>query len=104
MVPLEEIERFRGADPVQRVLLMAEVLSPSSARGDRVKRRAPYQRNRVSEYWIVDLDARVLERWRPDDDWPEILTARVEWLPDGANTPFALDLPAYFAEVFGEDV
>jgi hypothetical protein len=46
----------------------------------------------------------VLERWRPDDDRPEILTARVEWFPDGASTPFALDLPAYFAEVFGEDV
>lgn len=104
VVPLEEIERFRGGDPVQRVLLVAEVLSPSSARGDRVKKRALYQRNRVSEYWIVDLDARVLERWRPDDDRPEILTARVEWLPDGASTPFALDLPAYFAEVFGEDV
>jgi Uma2 family endonuclease len=103
VVPSGEVDRFRGRDPVERLVLVAEVLSPSSARGDRVKKRALYQRNRVSEYWIVDLDARVVERWRPDDDRPEILTARVEWLPEGARTPFTLDLAAYFAEVFGED-
>jgi Uma2 family endonuclease len=104
VVPLDEVDRFRGGDPVERLVLAAEVLSPSSARGDRVKKRALYQRNRVSEYWIVDLDARVVERWRPDDDRPEILAARVEWLPESARTPFTLDLTAYFAEVFGEDV
>jgi Uma2 family endonuclease len=103
VVPPDEVDRFRGGDPVERLVLVAEVLSPSSARGDRVKKRALYQRNRVSEYWIVDLDARVVERWRPDDDRPEILTARVEWLPEGARAPFTLDLAAYFAEVFGED-
>jgi Uma2 family endonuclease len=103
VVPSGEVDRFRGRDPVERLVLVAEVLSPSSARGDRVKKRALYQRNRVSEYWIVDLDARVVERWRPDDDRPEILTARVEWLPEGARTPFTLDFAAYFAEVFGED-
>jgi Uma2 family endonuclease len=103
VVPPDEIERFRGGDPVERLVLAAEVLSPSSARSDRVKKRALYQRNRVSEYWIVDLDARVFERWRPDDDRPQILAARVEWLPDGAAAPFTLDLAAYFAEVFGED-
>jgi Uma2 family endonuclease len=104
VVPLDEVDRFRGGDPVERLVLAAEVLSPTSARGDRVKKRALYQRNRVSEYWIVDLDARVIERWRPDDDRPEILTARVEWLPERARAPFTLDLTAYFAEVFGEDV
>jgi Uma2 family endonuclease len=104
VVPPDEVDRFRGGDPVERLVLAAEVLSPSSARGDRVKKRALYQRNRVSEYWIVDLDARVFERWRPDDDRPQILAVRVEWLADGASTPFTLDLAAYFAEVFGEDV
>jgi Uma2 family endonuclease len=104
VVPPSEIVRFRGADPIERLTLAAEILSPSSARGDRVKKRALYQRSRVSEYWIVDLDARVIERWRPDDERPEVLSARIEWLPDGASAPFTLDLVAFFAEVFGEDL
>jgi Uma2 family endonuclease len=56
VVPKDEIERFRGSEPVERLLLAVEVLSPSSARGDRVRKRRLYQRSRVSEYWIVDLD------------------------------------------------
>jgi Uma2 family endonuclease len=104
VVPQIEVARFRGADPVERLTLAAEVLSPSSARGDRVKKRALYQRSRISEYWIVDLDARVIERWRPDDERPEVLSARIEWLPAGASVPFTLDLVAYFAEVFGDDL
>jgi Uma2 family endonuclease len=104
VVPPIEVARFRGADPIERLTLAAEVSSPSSARGDRVKKRALYQRSRVSEYWIVDLDARVIERWRPDDERPEVLSARIEWLPDGASAPFTLDLVAFFAEVFGENL
>jgi Uma2 family endonuclease len=104
VVPPSEIVRFRGADPIERLTLAAEILSPSSARGDRVKKRALYQRSRVSEYWIVDLDARVIERWRPDDERPEMLSTRIEWLPTGASAPFTLDLVAYFAEVFGDDL
>jgi len=103
VVPPEEVDRFRGGEPVGRLVLAAEVLSPSSAHGDRVTKRALYQRNRVSEYWIVDPDARVFERWRPDDDRPEILSVRVDWSPNGASSSFTLDLAAYFAEVFGEE-
>jgi Uma2 family endonuclease len=73
------------------------------ARSEPRKQWTLYQRNRVSAYWIVDLDARVVERWRPDDDRSEILTVRVGWLPEHARTPFTLDLSAYSAEVFGED-
>lgn len=103
VVPPEEIERFFGTEPVGRLVLAAEVLSPSSARGDRVIKRVHFQLTGVSEYWIVDLEARVIERWHPDDDRPEIISERLEWLPQGANAPFVLDLPAYFAEVFGEE-
>ncbi|HEU4990755.1 MAG TPA: Uma2 family endonuclease [Gemmatimonadaceae bacterium] len=62
-----------------RMLLAVEILSPSSARVDRVRKRALYQREGVPEYWIVDLDARVVERWRPEDERPEILADRIEW-------------------------
>jgi Uma2 family endonuclease len=53
-------------------LLGIEVLSPSTASRDRGSKRRIYQRAGVDEYWIVDLDARLVERWRPDDDRPEI--------------------------------
>ena len=50
---------------MSKLLLAAEVISPSSARGDRVDKREAYQRNGVPEYWIVDTAARVVERWHP---------------------------------------
>src|SRR3712207_1185901 len=86
----------------ERLLLVVEVLSPTTARVDRVRKRALYARARVPEYWIVDVDARVVERWRPDDARPEVLSDRLEWRPDAERTPLPIDLPAYFAEVAGE--
>lgn len=81
---------------VRSLLLAVEVLSPSTARHDRTLKRLRYQRAAVPEYWIVDLDARLVERWRPTDGRPEILTERIEW------TGLAIDLAALFAEIHGE--
>ena len=96
-----------GRKPLDRVdasrlLLAIEVLSPSSARSDRTVKRRLYQREGVPEYWIVDVDARLIERWRPADERPEILTATIDWQPDPAYPPFVIDLADYFAEVFDE--
>jgi len=41
------------------------VLSPTTARSDRVNKRALYRDERVDEYWIVDLDSRTIERSTP---------------------------------------
>ena len=49
---------------ITELLLAVEVLSPSTARYDRTLKRWRYQRAGVPEYWIVDLDARLVERWR----------------------------------------
>lgn len=90
-------------EDVHRLLVATEVLSPSTARYDRLKKRAYYLRNGTSEYWVVDLDARVVERWQPDDLFrPQVLDATLLWHPAGAAAPFTLDLPAYFAEAHGE--
>ncbi len=89
----------KRSDVVRRLLLAVEVLSPSSAKHDRVTKRPRYQRNRVSEYWIIDDRSQTLERWRPDDERPAILSDRLEWQPEGASEPFVLDLQAFFAEV-----
>jgi Uma2 family endonuclease len=92
---------IREGNPVRELLLAIEILSPSSGRHDRVKKRPGYQRH-VPEYWIVDLDARLVERWRPGDERPEILTQRLEWQPAGARQSLAIDLPAFFAQARGE--
>jgi Uma2 family endonuclease len=78
--------------------LVIEVLSPSTARYDRLTKRARYQRQGV-EYWIVDLDARVVERWLPADERPDIIAAALQWQPAEAGSPLEIDLEQYFGEV-----
>ncbi len=78
---------------------MVEVVSPATARYDRTIKRALYQRVGVMEYWIVDLDARLVERWRPEDTRPEIVTDSLTWHPAGTSEPMVLDLEAFFKEV-----
>ncbi len=94
--------RLPGYDPLKKLLLAAEVLSPSSGRHDRVRKRPLYQRN-VPEYWIVDTDAELFERWRTGDARAEIVTESLAWMPEGAKTPFELDIAAYFRELNGEE-
>ena len=85
------------------LLLAVEVLSPSTARADRIVKRRRFQRAKVPEYWVVDLDARLVERWRPGDRSPEVLSERLEWRPEAGLTPLPFDLPVFFREVHGED-
>jgi Uma2 family endonuclease len=99
VVPLVNGRRPRSFGEAERLILAAEVLSPSTARQDRVNKRTLYRDEGVPEFWIVDLDARTFERSTPADARVDVLDARVEWLPEGASSPFMLDIPAYFAEV-----
>ncbi len=80
-------------------LLAVEVASPSTVRYDRGLKRRSYQKAGVNEYWIVDPEARLIERWRPDDARPEILLERITWQPDPAVEPLTVELTA----IFGED-
>jgi Uma2 family endonuclease len=82
-------------------LLAVEVLSPSTARIDRGDKRTAYQRHRVPEYWVVDLDARLVEVWCPDDVRPGIMLDVLTWRPREHVEPLTLRLPEYFQEVHG---
>lgn len=101
VLPLVDGRRPRTVDEIGHPLLFVEVLSPSTARFDRVVKRARYQRFGV-EYWIIDLDARLLERWTPDSDRPEIQPNSISWMPAGASTPLTLELTPLFVEALGE--
>jgi len=93
---------MRDGLPIKELLLAIEVLSPTSARHDRVRKRPHYQRH-VPVYWIVDLDARLVEQWAPADERPALMTKTLSWHPTGAATAFTLDLPAFFESVFRTD-
>ena len=94
--------RPRQWSDVTRVLLTIEVLSPSTARYDRLVKRRFYARMGVPEYWIVDPDTRLIERSYPDGR-VDVLGEELGWHPEGATEPLAVDLPAFFAEAIGEE-
>ena len=103
VVPISESRRvLREGNPVRELLLAIEVVSPSSGRHDRVKKRPGYQRH-VDEYWIVDIDSRLVERWRPSDQRPEILSTTIAWQPPDASSSMEIDLARFFARVLGEE-
>jgi Uma2 family endonuclease len=93
------VERF---EDVQSVVLAVEVLSPSTTRTDRFTKRREYQRRGVAEFWIVDTAARSVERWRPNDEEPEISFDSFVWQPRAHAAPLAIDLVAFFRDVHGE--
>ena len=78
-------------------LLVVEISSPGTARYDRVIKRPAFQAAGVAEFWIVDLDSRVVERWRPGDDRPEVLIDRLRWDPAGTSDGLEIDLRLLFS-------
>lgn len=80
-----------GQEPAPTPLLVVEVLSPSTARDDRLKKRPRFQRAGI-ECWLVDVESHLVERWTPDVDRPEICTDSVTWAPAGSLEPFRLAL------------
>ena len=84
------------------LLLAAEVVSPSNARADRVTKRHFFTRVDVAEYWVVDTDARIIERNRAGVEGVEILDRKLTWVPAGAPEPLVIDLVSFFAAVRGD--
>lgn len=83
---------------VRALLLVVEVLSPSTARADRLTKRRLYQELGVPCYWIVDPDARCVEVWTPDAVFPTVERERMAWRPAGAVTPSELELAGVFED------
>lgn len=99
VVPLVGGRRPESFDDVKQLLVAIEILSPATARADRVVKRRLFRDEGVAEYWIVDLDSRVVERSTPAEPRSEILVDRLVWAPAGAAAPLDVDLSAYFAAV-----
>jgi Uma2 family endonuclease len=95
VVPLDEI-RTLAWSRIRTLVLVAEVLSPSSSRADRFVKRLRYREAGVPLYWVVDGDERAVEVWTPADDFPAIERDRLIWQAPGASTPFELSLSNLF--------
>lgn len=102
VAPLIDGRSPKALADIKHLLLAIEVLSPSTARLDRVDKRRLYREQQVNEYWIVDLDARTFERTTPGEPRPEILDEEIEWFPAGATERLRINLREYFGVVLDE--
>ena len=80
--------------------LVIEIVSYSSKRTDRLQKRQLYQEEGVPEYWVVDLEARHVERWRPGDEASDVVSDELVWHPDARTPPLTIDLPQLFARIW----
>ncbi len=81
------------------LVLAVEVFSRSTHRRDRTEKRDLYQRQRVPEYWIVDIDAHVVALWRPESRVPEVMGSLLFWQPVSEFEPLLIDLVEFFDSV-----
>jgi Uma2 family endonuclease len=103
VVPANSGRMPQSSAPVTRLMLAAEVLSPSSARHDRFTKRRFFQAHGVPEYWVVDGEACAFEVWRPGDDRAALIDDRLLWHPPEAPEAFELDVRAFFTAVTDEE-
>jgi Uma2 family endonuclease len=75
------------------------VLSPATRRADTGDKRDLYQRKGVPEYWVVDVENRIVDRWLPSDASPETVADTIVWHPDAMAPALSIDLRAYFARL-----
>ncbi|PKQ09955.1 MAG: hypothetical protein CVT69_02230 [Actinobacteria bacterium HGW-Actinobacteria-9] len=81
---------------MRTLLLVVEILSPSSTRPDRFTKRRLYQEVGVPLYWLVDADAKTFEIWTPESLFPTTEREEVLWHPAGADTPLVVSLEELF--------
>ena len=98
VVPLEQA-RTLDWSRIRDLLLVIEVLSPSTARYDRFTKRRLYQEVGTPVYWMVDAEGSQVEVWTPEAAFPQMERHRVTWHPGGARTPFTLHLAELFRPI-----
>lgn len=92
-------ELSRSWATVRRLRLAVEVISPSSRRRDRLDKRTLYQEHAVETYWAVDPEAQLVERWRPEDERPELIADRLEWQVTEDAPVLEIDLARLFHDL-----
>src|SRR5881392_3010170 len=98
VIPHDEA-RTREWSRVRSLLLVVEVLSPTTERADRFTKRRRYQEAGVPLYWVADGAQQRVEVWTPDSAFPLIAMERLIWRPVGADRAFTLALEELFRPV-----
>jgi Uma2 family endonuclease len=95
------IDEARSMDwrKMQSLLLVIEVLSPTTARFDRFTKRRLYQEVSIPAYWIVDPDNAFVEVWEPQTEFPGIERERVTWQPEGVDDGLEIVLADLFKPI-----
>jgi len=78
-------------------LVVVEVLSPSTKKRDRHRKRPAYLTHGVSEVWIVSEKDRTVERWTAASEFPETFREFITWTPDATKPTFVMT----YDELFG---
>ena len=77
--------------------LVIEILSPSTTKTDRHRKRPAYLAHGVAEVWLVDIDTQTIEQWTAHSEFPHPHRTTIAWTPsDGAP-----ELTIQLAELFG---
>ena len=98
VVRLTEGKRPSYPYDLRDLLLAVEVVSPRNPLLDYQVKRDLYLREGVTEYWVINPDARNVSRWHGRDDPGEVLSKEVVWDLEGMPAPFVLDLAAFFTD------
>jgi Uma2 family endonuclease len=91
--------RPRSEAPVTPLALVVEVVSPGSARHDRITKRRQFLSHGLPEFWVVDGDAETFEVWRSNEERPALVDRRLLWQPALGLPPFELNVAAFFLSV-----
>jgi len=102
VLPPRDGRQVSGFGDVGRLALAVEVLSPSTMRVDRYVKRRLFAAEGVPDYWIVDPASRVVERWGPWVEEPDVVLETLTWHPEPSVAPLVIDLRGYFRAVFNE--
>jgi len=78
-------------------VLVVEVLSPSTKKRDRHRKRPAYLSHGVREVWIASEKNRTVERWTAASEFPETFRDDVTWTPQANAPTFVMS----YTELFG---